>query len=657
MAAEPSTLKALEEELTCSICLSTFENPVTTPCGHNFCLDCLEMTWMTGRSLFGGYSCPQCRRSFMSKPALQKNTVLCTVVAEFSKSKALEELGSEEDLQPGDVPCDTCSRLKAAKTCLTCMASFCSTHLKPHLENAVYKDHQLELPVGNLERRKCLEHNKLLEFYCKSHGKCICCVCLVSHTKSCQICTISEGRDEKELKLKRKLTALYDQIQRASQVVDETKNQQELVTNLTAKKMTLLEAEFTDIRDTIEQEEADAIKIIQQEEKKANDKVQRTLSALLKKSAEMKALKDQIESLLVHTDEITFLQNAASVPDSEKKEQFHTPKVDIESKIMQGVFKNVFSLKELIKSHTKQPLEKRLQNTSSGSNTTKNMELTSYLGQITVGNLKFYLPTLSQPTLQREPTSNNKPDQILAKKKNKKRESSQKQGKKKKKKNIQQEINPLKSADKCNPLPPSPIEAFKINGPNLPSNASIKSRHELLQYSSKITLDITTAHKRVLVSEKFTKISVCEAPQSYPSTPGRFTKCTQVLCIQGFSRGRHYWEVNLSNNNFCSVGICYKSLGRKGSECRLGRNKMSWCIEWFNVKLSAWHDDKEIILYNPSMRKVGVFLSCEEGSLEFYAVTDQAIPLYKFDIQFTEPIHPAFWVFSNGTTLSLCQLD
>ncbi|XP_005999986.1 E3 ubiquitin/ISG15 ligase TRIM25 [Latimeria chalumnae] len=640
MAAEPSTLKALEEELTCSICLSTFENPVTTPCGHNFCLDCLEMTWMTGRSLFGGYSCPQCRRSFMSKPALQKNTVLCTVVAEFSKSKALEELGSEEDLQPGDVPCDTCSRLKAAKTCLTCMASFCSTHLKPHLENAVYKDHQLELPVGNLERRKCLEHNKLLEFYCKSHGKCICCVCLVSHTKSCQICTISEGRDEKELKLKRKLTALYDQIQRASQVVDETKNQQELVTNLTAKKMTLLEAEFTDIRDTIEQEEADAIKIIQQEEKKANDKVQRTLSALLKKSAEMKALKDQIESLLVHTDEITFLQNAASVPDSEKKEQFHTPKVDIESKIMQGVFKNVFSLKELIKSHTKQPLEKRLQNTSSDP-----------------------LPKASATTFL-NPCADNTAEPTV-------KPPSQEPKKKPFKKKPGQTRSHDKSLESEFPFTPNPqllsaksildFPLYKLpapfSGPNLPSNASIKSRHELLQYSSKITLDITTAHKRVLVSEKFTKISVCEAPQSYPSTPGRFTKCTQVLCIQGFSRGRHYWEVNLSNNNFCSVGICYKSLGRKGSECRLGRNKMSWCIEWFNVKLSAWHDDKEIILYNPSMRKVGVFLSCEEGSLEFYAVTDQAIPLYKFDIQFTEPIHPAFWVFSNGTTLSLCQLD
>uniref|UniRef100_A0A3P9DTB6 RING-type domain-containing protein n=1 Tax=Maylandia zebra TaxID=106582 RepID=A0A3P9DTB6_9CICH len=62
---------SLEDELTCSICLSTFDCPVTIPCGHNFCQDCLLASWEDS------YSCPQCRTVFDTKPELKKNTGLC----------------------------------------------------------------------------------------------------------------------------------------------------------------------------------------------------------------------------------------------------------------------------------------------------------------------------------------------------------------------------------------------------------------------------------------------------------------------------------------------------------------------------------------------------------------------------------------------------
>uniref|UniRef100_A0A3Q1EL16 RING-type domain-containing protein n=1 Tax=Acanthochromis polyacanthus TaxID=80966 RepID=A0A3Q1EL16_9TELE len=73
----PFSLLSLEDELTCSICLSPFDCPVTIPCGHNFCQDCLLTTWTDS------YSCPQCRTLFATRPELKKNTVLSTVVETF----------------------------------------------------------------------------------------------------------------------------------------------------------------------------------------------------------------------------------------------------------------------------------------------------------------------------------------------------------------------------------------------------------------------------------------------------------------------------------------------------------------------------------------------------------------------------------------------
>uniref|UniRef100_A0A3B3RLE6 RING-type domain-containing protein n=1 Tax=Paramormyrops kingsleyae TaxID=1676925 RepID=A0A3B3RLE6_9TELE len=61
------SLLSLEEELNCSICLSVFDNPVTTPCGHNFCQDCLDKTWQDNDQVALGFSCPQCRTHFYTK--------------------------------------------------------------------------------------------------------------------------------------------------------------------------------------------------------------------------------------------------------------------------------------------------------------------------------------------------------------------------------------------------------------------------------------------------------------------------------------------------------------------------------------------------------------------------------------------------------------
>ncbi|XP_070789475.1 zinc finger protein RFP-like [Pituophis catenifer annectens] len=78
MAAE-APLQGLLEELTCSICLDYFQDPVLIPeCGHNFCRGCLTRSWGTSESKA---SCPQCRQTFAPR-SLLPNRQLARVLEE-----------------------------------------------------------------------------------------------------------------------------------------------------------------------------------------------------------------------------------------------------------------------------------------------------------------------------------------------------------------------------------------------------------------------------------------------------------------------------------------------------------------------------------------------------------------------------------------------
>lgn len=157
-----------------------------------------------------------------------------------------------------------------------------------------------------------------------------------------------------------------------------------------------------------------------------------------------------------------------------------------------------------------------------------------------------------------------------------------------------------------------------------------------------------------MLSERYTRMSVSDTPLNYNQHPRRFTDCSQVLGFQCFKRGIHYWEVELQQNSFCGIGICYGSMERQGPESRLGRNSSSWCIEWFNSKISSWHNDVEKCLPNVKATKIGVLLHCDGGFVIFMAVGEKHNLIYKFKAQFTEALYPAFWLFSSGTVLTLC---
>uniref|UniRef100_A0A4W6DBF3 Tripartite motif-containing protein 16-like n=1 Tax=Lates calcarifer TaxID=8187 RepID=A0A4W6DBF3_LATCA len=81
-----------QEEICCSICLDLLTDPVTVPCGHNYCMSCIQSHW-NEEDRKKVYSCPQCRKTFIPRPVLMKNTIHHkTVAAEEERTERQKEL-------------------------------------------------------------------------------------------------------------------------------------------------------------------------------------------------------------------------------------------------------------------------------------------------------------------------------------------------------------------------------------------------------------------------------------------------------------------------------------------------------------------------------------------------------------------------------------
>ncbi|MGH0172322.1 UNVERIFIED_CONTAM: hypothetical protein FKN15_067244 [Acipenser sinensis] len=114
-----------------------------------------------------------------------RNTMLAEVVEKL-KQTGLNPPPAQSYAGPGDVPCDFCTgrKFKAVKSCLTCLASYCETHVKPHYEGAAFKRHKLINAIGNLQQKLCAEYQKVLEVFCRTDQTCICLLCSDQEHKS-----------------------------------------------------------------------------------------------------------------------------------------------------------------------------------------------------------------------------------------------------------------------------------------------------------------------------------------------------------------------------------------------------------------------------------------------------------------------------------------
>ncbi|XP_036962006.1 E3 ubiquitin-protein ligase TRIM39-like [Acanthopagrus latus] len=303
-----------EDQFLCSICLDVFTDPVTTSCGHNFCKTCITEHWNHNDQ----YLCPMCKEVFNTRPQLRVNTLLSEMVSQFRQSaqqKASSSSSEQQVSKPGEVPCDVCTgtRLKALKSCLVCLVSYCQTHLEPHLIKSGLKRHQLIDPVENLEDRMCLKHDKLLELFCRTDQMCVCVLCPVSDHKTHDVVPLKEQYEEKKAELKKMEAEIQQMIKKKRLKIQEIKDSVKLSKNDADREIAEGVQVFTSLMVTVERSQAELIRTIEENQKKTEKQAEDFIKELEQEISELMKRRTEVEQLSQSEDHLHLLQNVPSL--------------------------------------------------------------------------------------------------------------------------------------------------------------------------------------------------------------------------------------------------------------------------------------------------------------------------------------------------------
>ncbi|KAI2653130.1 E3 ubiquitin-protein ligase TRIM39 [Labeo rohita] len=270
----------LTEELQCCICLDVFTDPVSTPCGHNFCKTCLKKCWDNSQTC----NCPYCKETFKQRPDLKINTTLRE------------------------------SKLKALKSCLVCQSSYCETHLQPHLRVAGLKKHKLMDPVSNLEDYICQKHERPLEMFCRDDQTYVCLFCTEAVHKNHNTVPLEVESEEKKTQLMKTQKDVQQMIQDRVKKIEDIKHSAKVRKRNTEEEKAAHVELFTDLIRSIERCQTELLEMMEEQQKAAEKQEQELIEDLEQEITELKMRNTELEQLSHTEDHLHLLQVTLQTP-------------------------------------------------------------------------------------------------------------------------------------------------------------------------------------------------------------------------------------------------------------------------------------------------------------------------------------------------------
>ncbi|KAI1898999.1 hypothetical protein AGOR_G00078160 [Albula goreensis] len=651
-------METLESELTCPICLELFEDPLLLPCAHSLCFGCAHRILVSHCASnepvesISAFQCPTCRYVITLNPqrgleGLKRNVTLQNIIDRYQKASVSGPNSPSEtrrERPPFDgtamsapserVQCQFCEQdppQEAVKTCVTCEVSYCEECLRAtHPNKKPFTGHRLiePLPDSHLRGLMCLEHeDEKVNMYCVTDEQLICSLCKL----------VGRHRDHQ-------VASLADRYEKLKQALDSN------LSNL-IKRNNELETLMAKLIQTCQQVEVNAsqqesklidecdllIEIIQERRQIIGSKIKEGKSVRLRKLAQQignckqciersSALITQADQTLKETDHARFLQTAKNISErvsmATASSQVLIPEINLNDTF--DTFALDFSREK------------------------KMLESLDYLTAPDPPGIREELCTASYDTITVHWTSDDEFSVVSYE--------------------LQYAIytgqanvvSLCNSADSWMIVPNIKQNHYTVHG--LQSGTKyifiVKAINQAGSRSSEpgtlkptpFKLDPKSAHRKLKVSHDNLTVERDETSSKKSHGQDRFTSQGSygVTGNVYIDSGRHYWEALIGGSTWYAVGVAYKSAPKHEW---VGKNSASWVLSRCNNSWVVRHNSKEEpIEPSPHLRRIGVLLDYDAGSLAFYdAVSSQL--LYAFDVSFVQPLCPVFNVWNKCLTI------
>ncbi|CDQ65307.1 unnamed protein product [Oncorhynchus mykiss] len=668
-------MDALESELTCPICLELFEDPLLLPCAHSLCFGCAHRILVSHCASnepvqsIGAFQCPTCRYVISLSPqrgleGLKRNVTLQNIIDRVQRAASSGPLAllphsgpnsPSEDAgrfalalvpastamtspgtPPSHVQCQFCEQdppQNAVKTCVTCEVSYCDECLRAtHPNKKPFTGHRLIEPMPDCHLRglQCLEHEEeKVNMYCVTDEQLICSLCkLVGRHRDHQVAALSDRFEKLKQALDSNLSHLVKRNNELEGLMGKLiQTCQHVEVNASRQEGKLME-------------ECDLlIDIIQQRRQIIGTKIKEGKAVRIRKLAQQisnckqciersSALITQADQTLKETDHARFLQTAKSITErvsmATASSQVLIPEINLTDTF------DTFAL-----DFTK---EKKL------------LESLDYLTAPSPPGIREELCTASYDTITVHWTSDDE-FTVLSYELQYAIFTGQA--------NI---VSLCNSADSWMIVPNIKQNHYTVHGlqsgtkyifiVKAINQAGARSSEPgtLKTNSQPFKLDPKSAHKKLKVSHDNLTVERDETASKKGHGQERFTSQSSYGVVGNvyIDSGRHYWEALIGGSTWYAVGIAYKSAPKHEW---IGKNSASWVLCRCNNSWVVRHNCKELAIEpSPHLRRVGVLLDYDAGSLSFYdAVGSQH--LHTFHVSFAQPVCPVFNVWNKCLTV------
>ncbi|XP_077444161.1 E3 ubiquitin-protein ligase TRIM39 [Stigmatopora argus] len=566
------------DQFQCSICLDIFTNPSSTPCGHSFCVSCINQYWDGAKVC----QCPLCKKTFQKRPDLQINRTLREITEQFRSMSGGGAGGGTSPREKSRVKGRECAMPNALLDELTkklprphggvtgaseeqggkpipgasLVTAFIASSVpdqSPIFEATAGGGAQTNVVFSESSGRRrftvsgaasshnlplCDVHRRGIMIYCRTDGECICPNCETEAHFDHDTVSVEAAWAEKQAQLKESEQHTQNSIQERLLKIEEiqsSRSQLELAANqTTAGSVSMMSA----LTAAIERAQADLTHVVEANRVVAVNQADAMVQQLELEVQELRVRESTLAQLYTSDDHIDGIKNFATVSTPPPGRDWSAVSLNCDlgiGAICRSLASEVEKFQEQLRGITE-------------------MGFT-----------------------------------------------------------------------------PSSLETSLVR-----AQPRIKKVQE---YAVDITLDCNTAHPRLLLSDDMKSVRCGDRHQLFPDNAERFDRVVCVLGREAISSGRHYWEVHVGGKTDWDLGVAKQSINRKG-KIEVTPSNGYWFLSLRDKNKYACRTEPSTDVHL-SLRpnKIGIFVDFEGGQVSFYNV-EAKLHIYTFNDNFTECILP-----------------